>query len=82
METYTPPTISKMLHVSRHTVMAWIRRGELKASNLASKTATRPRFRVTKEALEEFLSDREVTPAPEPVRRRRRPRRVPSRQYV
>jgi len=67
--TLNPPQIAKQLRVSHDTVLDWIRRGELKASNLAA--GARPRYVVTPEELAAFLKGRE----PEPPRARGRRRR-------
>ena len=70
--THTPPEIAKRLRVSPETVIGWIRAGELLAINVASRTATRPRFRIKAEDLEAFELRRSAVPTPT-TRRRRRP---------
>ncbi len=65
----TPPEAAKLLRVDPSTVIGWIKSGELPASNLASRSATRPRWRISREALEEFLAGREPRPA---VKKKRR----------
>ena len=65
----TPPKAAKVLRVDPETVRGWIESGELRASNVASRSATRPRWRISREALEEFLAGREPRPA---VKKRRR----------
>lgn len=72
-ELLTPPQVAEMLGVDPCTVREWIRSGELPGVNLASDTATRPRFRVRPEDLDAFLERRSVSPPPEPRRRRRKP---------
>jgi excisionase family DNA binding protein len=68
-----PEEIAKQLRVSHDTVLEWIRRGQLKASNLAS--GSRPRYVVTPDELAAFLKSRQ----PEPPRlRTRRPRKPPT----
>lgn len=54
----TPPEISKSLRVSVQTVRAWIKKGRLKAINVADKG--RPKFRVRPEVLVEFEQSLQV----------------------
>ena len=65
----TPPQAADVLQVDPDTVRGWIESGELVASNLASRSATRPRWRISREALEEFLAGREPRP---PAKKKRR----------
>lgn len=65
----TPPKAAKVLRVDPETIRELIRSGELRASNLASRSATRPRWRISREALEEFLAGREPRP---PAKKKRR----------
>jgi excisionase family DNA binding protein len=59
--------------VTEHTVLGWIRSGELRAVNVGRKPgAKKPRWRITQEALELFEQLR--TPAP-PLPRTRRKKR-------
>lgn len=67
-EALTPPQIAKQLRVSHDKVLDWIRRGELKASNLA--TGARPRYVVTPDELAAFLKRREPQQPPSRGRRR------------
>ena len=72
----TPPAVGKLLGVDPARVIAWIRSGKLKAVNLSDRT--RPRYRISQEALEEFLRQREVTTQPTRTwTRRRKPRWFP-----
>jgi excisionase family DNA binding protein len=57
--------------VGDHTICEWIRRGDLRAINVARKPGTRPKWRVTPEALAEFELARTPTPRPERTRRRK-----------
>ena len=50
-----------MLKVDPPRVRAWIRSGQLAAVNVADGLL-RPRFRVSRDALDEFLSQRRSTP--------------------
>ena len=65
----TPPKAAKVLRVDPETIRELIRSGELRASNLARRGSTRPRWRISREALEEFLAGREPRPAAKKKRR-------------
>jgi hypothetical protein len=71
----SPPAIAKQLGIDPNKVLAWIRRGELVAINVAEKTSSRPRWKVSPAALEDFFRRRQCTP-PEKVGRRVYPARV------
>jgi excisionase family DNA binding protein len=71
---FTPPEVARVLRVDVMKVLAWINRGELAAVNVASPGATRPRWRISEPALQDFLRARTATPPP-PVQRRPRRRR-------
>jgi len=63
----------KPLRVIAYNIYAlngWIRKAELRAVNVGSGNQ-RPRFRVSRESLDEFLRSREVQP-PVPIQRQRR----------
>lgn len=67
----TPPKIARELGINVNKVLGWIARGELAAVNLAERPTGRPRWKVSREALDEFLASR--TPAaPQPRKRRAR----------
>ncbi len=58
--------------VSEHTVLGWIRSGELRAINVGRRLgAKKPRWRITAEALDAFEVLRTPT-APSPRARRRK----------
>ncbi len=59
--------------VGEHTVLAWIRRGELKAINVSSKQGGRPKWRVTQQALEAFELLRTTSPTKPRTHDRKRP---------
>jgi excisionase family DNA binding protein len=60
--------------VSEHTVLGWIRSGELRAVNVGRRPGARkPRWRITQETLEQFELARTPTPPPPRARRRKRP---------
>ncbi|MGH7192907.1 MAG: helix-turn-helix domain-containing protein, partial [Candidatus Saccharimonadales bacterium] len=67
----TPPQVAELLGISPEKVIFFIRRGELRGSNITADPAARPRFVVSMEALEAFLAARQPTP-PAPRQRRRR----------
>lgn len=58
--------------VNEHTILAWIRTGELRAFSVGRKPgAKKPRWRITAEALATFELLRTPTP-PAPLTRRRK----------
>ncbi|NLE37060.1 MAG: helix-turn-helix domain-containing protein [Pirellulaceae bacterium] len=65
----TPPNVAKLLGVDHHRVLTWIKSGKLVAINLAD--GSRPRYRISADALEDFLHARQVAAAPKQERRRR-----------
>jgi hypothetical protein len=67
----TPPQVAERFAVDAHKVICWIRRGELRAVNVATSTGGRPRYRIAPADLAVFEASRAVTsPAPR-IRRRR-----------
>jgi hypothetical protein len=58
--------------VGEHTVLGWIRTGELRAVNVARKPGGKPKWRVTAEALATFEQLRTPTPPAPKGRRRKR----------
>jgi excisionase family DNA binding protein len=73
--TYGIKDLCERFAVGEHTVLTWIRRGELKAINVGRKPGGRPKWRVTEEALAAFEQLRTPTPTP-PRKRRKRPAEV------
>jgi excisionase family DNA binding protein len=72
--TLTVRYVCERYAVSVHTVLAWIRSGELRAVNVGRRSgAKKPRWRITQEALEAFEALR--TPGPPPARMKRRKKR-------
>jgi excisionase family DNA binding protein len=60
--------------VSEHTVLGWIRSGELRAVNVGRRPGgKKPRWRITAEALAAFELARTPTPSLPRTRRRKRP---------
>ena len=61
----TPPQLARQLRIEPPKVIAWINRGELRAVNVADRTGGRPRWRISPDAVDEFMRPRESkTPAP------------------
>lgn len=79
----TPGTLAKQRKMRVQTVLAWISSGELEAVDHRSPSSSRPRWRISTEALADFdrrrSSHNSVQPKVTP-RRRRKPTGV--RQYV
>ena len=73
----TPPEASIELRCRTSKVLSWIRTGHLRAVNLSE--GQRPRYRIARTALDEFLAERAVVPESRPVRR---PRRENVEKYV
>ena len=67
----SPPEIAKVLRVSHAKVLRWIRAGDLLAADLATHRGQRPRWRIARADLEDFLARRATGPPPVPRRRRR-----------
>jgi transposase len=69
----TPPQIAKRYRVSPEKVLGWIRRGELRAINIAMNPHGKcPRWIITPESLADFEQARSSRPAPRPLSRTRR----------
>lgn len=67
----SPPQVAEQLGIDPEKVIAWIRRGELNAVNVAENIGGRPRYRIDPQELAAFLQRRSTSPAPKPVRRRK-----------
>ena len=72
MMTFGVKDLCDRFAVGEHTVLGWIRRGELVAIDVSRNQGGRPKWRVTEEALENFELLRTHQP-PAPRRRRRKP---------
>jgi excisionase family DNA binding protein len=71
---YTVQDIQRRYGVSVHTVLGWVRSGELRAVNVGRRAgAKKPRWRVSEEALAAFEQLRTPTPPPPRARRKKRP---------
>jgi excisionase family DNA binding protein len=72
--THSVKDLCKRFGVSAHTVLVWIRAGELRALNVGrSRDSSKPRWRVTQEALEAL---RTTSLVPLRAKRRKRPMNV------
>lgn len=70
--TFSVRDVCEYLAVTEHTVLSWIRGGELKAFNVGrNRSGGKPRWRITREALDDFIALRTPTPPIPKVRRRR-----------
>jgi excisionase family DNA binding protein len=58
----TPSQIASRLRVGVDKIHAWIKSGQLRASNLATKTTGRPRYGIDERDLDAFIAGRTVTP--------------------
>jgi len=70
--TLTPPQVASRLRVSPEKVIAWIRAGELRAIDVATRGSRRPRYRIDPADLAAFESGRAVVAKPATSQRRRR----------
>lgn len=70
-EALTPPRAAKLLGITPEAVIAMIRSGELKGSNIGNGNQ-RQRFRVTKTAIDSYLESKNVNP-PNKNRREAKP---------
>lgn len=71
----TPPVIAARMGVAPEKVIAWIRSGELKAVNVATKANGRPRWAVDEQDLAAFERSRSSAaraPAPATTKARRK----------
>jgi hypothetical protein len=67
----TPPELAARYGVKPAKIISAIRRGELRALDLAERGSSRPRFRISPEAIADFERRRSAAPLPRPIRRRR-----------
>jgi transposase len=70
--TYGIKDICERFAVGEHTVLGWIRRGELRAIDVSRKQGGRPKWRITQAALEAFELARTPTPPPSRARRKKK----------
>jgi hypothetical protein len=74
----TPPQLAERWAVSPEKVIALIRRGELRAFDVALRPSRRARWRIARADVEAFERRREAMPTPKAPRRRPGPRGDPS----
>jgi len=67
----TPPALAREYGVDVQKILAWIKRGELRAVNLATDPNGRPRYAIDRADILTFELSRQVQPPPPRVRRRR-----------
>ena len=73
--TLTVQEVADLLRVQQKKVCAWIDAGELRAVNVAQRSdSTNGRWRITREALEQFMTSRTPQARTAIVRRRRKRR--------
>jgi hypothetical protein len=71
---HTIAGLSARFGVTEHTVLGWIRTGELKAINVGRRArAKKPRWRITDDALAAFEALRTPSPPSPTSPRRKRP---------
>jgi len=75
----SPPVVASLLGTTPENVIGWIKAGLLPASNIALPGSTRPRWRISPAALDQFLAARAACP-PSPTTRRRAKETLP--RYV
>ena len=69
---FTPPELAATLRVNPSKVISWIKSGELRAANLATRTNGRARYRIAKADVEAFLARRSTQSiVPPPPRRKK-----------
>jgi excisionase family DNA binding protein len=80
----TPPEVAAELGIEPGKVIAWIHSGELPASDITEKRGERPRWRIRRTDLDDFLRRRQVHQPSEspPNPARRRPAAVGVREFV
>ena len=71
MPMLTVNQVAKRLQVDAEVVRGWCRSGALRCVNVG-RGKLKPRYRVTPEALEEFVRARTIGPPPPKPRRRRK----------
>jgi hypothetical protein len=69
---YSVKDLCRRWKVGQDKVYGFVRAGELIGVNIAANLSSRPQWRFTLKAVEEFERRRTSAPKPEPPRRRRR----------
>jgi excisionase family DNA binding protein len=68
----SPAEVAAQYGVGRGKVIAWVKSGELRGANLATKPNGRPRYRIDVVDLEAFMQRRQVRVHDPQLRRQRR----------
>ncbi len=68
----SPQQVAKRLRVSADKVRDWINKGELKAVNVANRDSSRPRWRISEDAIRDFENKRQASTPPSAVQRRKK----------
>lgn len=72
MKTFRVSDLTARFGVAEHTILQWIRSGELRAINAARRPGTRPSWRISEEALAAFEAARSSQPEPPQKKRRKK----------
>jgi excisionase family DNA binding protein len=72
----TPPEIARRCRISPDKVLTWIRSGELRAINVATRPGGRPRYLIDEKDLADFEARRAVVSSPTTKPRRRQTKNV------
>jgi len=78
---FTVRDISESRAVSIDVVLAWIKSGQLRATDVSRAAGKKPRWRIAPSDLAAFEETRSSTPMPKPQRRRRKAE-TPVKEYV
>lgn len=68
----SPPEVADELGIAVEKVHAWIRAGELEAVNVGTTAISRPRWKISQDAFDDFLEARRQRKPAKPVRRKKR----------
>lgn len=74
--TFNVRELTERYGVGEHTVLGWIRRGELRAIDVSRCRGGRPRWRISAEALAAFEIARTQAPPAPRARRKKQPPEV------
>jgi excisionase family DNA binding protein len=76
----TPPEVARQWRIKHDKVLTWIRSGELRAINVATKPGGRPSYRIDPVDLKAFADRRAAVALPRPPRRKGR-RKTARKEY-
>lgn len=68
----SPRQLARQLGVGPAKIIGWIRRGELRAINVATRLVGKPRYRISPAAVAQWEQGRSATPERQAKPRRRR----------